>query len=126
MARITYRQLVAAVGDLEKSVARNAEQIRAQADEIQEEAEDAARVANMIAAMNVDRHTVSETHALSRVMRGLSDSAVAYASAADTTARMAAAAGEQARTSHGGIQEAVSRADVDGIHDVSREWLAQE
>lgn len=126
MARITYRQLVAAIGDLQKNVARNAEQIRAQSDAIQDEAEDTARVANMITAMNVDRDSVSETHALARTLRGLSDAAGAYASAADTTAKVAAAAGEQARTTHAGIQEAVSRSGVDGIHDVNREWLAQE
>ena len=126
MARITYRQLVAAVGALEKNMARTAEQIRVQADEIQDEAEDTTRVAKMIATMNVDRDTVGETHALARVASGLSEAAVAYASAADTTARVAKAAGEQARTTHAGIQEAVSRSGVDGIHDVNREWLRQE
>ncbi|MFE5614094.1 hypothetical protein [Streptomyces sp. NPDC056524] len=126
MSELTYRQLCTAVAELEKSITRNAEAIHANAAWIDEEAQDTSRVAEMIAAMNVDRHTVSDTHALARIMRGVSEAAIAYASAGDTTAQAAAAVGAQARTSHEGIQEAYSRSNVDNIHGVHRDWLTHE
>ncbi|MEU9703125.1 hypothetical protein [Streptomyces sp. NPDC047981] len=126
MPELTYRQLCAAVAELETNVLRNAESIRANAAWIDEEAQDTARVADMIATMNVDPYTVGETHALARIMRGVSEAALAYASAGDTTAKAAAAVASQARASHDGIQEQYSRSNVAGIHDVDRAWFEQE
>ncbi|MFE5482999.1 hypothetical protein [Streptomyces sp. NPDC056527] len=126
MAELTYRQLCKAVAELEQRVSRSAEAIHANAAWIDKEAQDTGRVAEMIATMNVDRHTVGETHALARIMRGVSEAAIAYATAGDTTAKAAAAVGAQARTSHDGIQESYSRSNVDGIHNVHRDWFEQE
>ena len=122
---ITYRELQKAVTDLGKQVVRASEAIRARAQTILDEARDTARVADGIAALGVDQATVAETTSLARLMDGLSDSARAYASAADTTARSAQAAHHQNQASHGGIAEAVSRSQVD-VTRLDREWLRQE
>ncbi|QGZ53351.1 hypothetical protein GPZ77_34540 (plasmid) [Streptomyces sp. QHH-9511] len=126
MADLTYRQLRTAVAELEQSVTRSADAIRAKAQWIDEEAQDTSQVAEMIATKSVDRNTVGETHALARIMRGLSDAVIAYASAGDTTAKAAQAVGDQARLTHDGINEQVSRSSVDRIHDVHRDWFEQE
>ncbi|GGZ82670.1 hypothetical protein GCM10010328_66360 [Streptomyces rubiginosohelvolus] len=75
--------------------------------------------------MGVDSDTIAETNHLAKLMDGLSDSAHAYVSAADTTAKSAKAAHAQNQTSHGGIAEAVSRATVQ-TSGLNREWLRQE
>lgn len=126
MADLTYKQLQKAVSTVRSDVAKAADAIRSRAQKIDEEAQDTARVAEMIGGLKVDNGTVSETHEVARIMRGLSEAAIAYASAADTTAKTATAAHEQARTTHSGIQEAVSRSNVTGIHNVNREWLRQD
>jgi hypothetical protein len=126
MADLTYKELQKAVTDLKRDVTRASEAIRTKAKKIEEEAQDTSRVAEMIGGMGVDSSTTSETRDLSRIMKGVSEAAIAYASCGDTTARAASAAYDQAHTTHGGIQEAVSRAPVDRIHDVNREWLRQE
>jgi hypothetical protein len=126
MADLTYKQLQSAVTDLKKNVTRASQAIQARAQTIDDEAKDTARVADMIASMQVDTATVSETGDLSRILRGVSDAAITYAAAGDNTARAAQTAHQQAHTTHDGINEAVNRAPVDNIHRVHREWLRQE
>uniref|UniRef100_UPI003F49604D hypothetical protein n=1 Tax=Streptomyces sp. CA-141956 TaxID=3240051 RepID=UPI003F49604D len=125
MADLTYTQLVAAVAALQQGVARAAEQIHARTIRIEEIADDTARTADGITALGVDKATVSESSELARILRGIGIAAIAYASAGDTTARSAAAAGEQARTTHAGIKEQYDRAPVH-LSSVNREWLRQE
>ncbi|MFG2532725.1 hypothetical protein [Streptomyces sp. NPDC048516] len=125
MADITYKQLKAAVEGLAKEVSRASDAIRGRAQQIDEEAKDTARIAEMIAGMGVDTATVGETRDLSRLMNGVSEAAIAYASAGDNTAKSAAAAAIQANTTHGGIQEAFSRAAFDMSH-LDRNWLRQD
>lgn len=126
MADMTYQQLQKAVTELRNNVTRAAEAIRLRAKELDDEAQDTARIADLIGRLRVDNATVGETNELSRIMRGVSEAAIAYASAGDTTAKTAEAAHQQAHTTHDGIQEAVSRSNVTGIHDVDREWFRQE
>lgn len=125
MAELTYKQLQRIVTDLAKEVTKGSDAIRSAAQRIDDEAQDTARVAEMIGSMGVDTETIAETHELSKIMRGVSEAAIAYASAGDTTAKAAQAAHDQARASHGGIQEAYSRAPVD-ISGMKRDWLRQE
>lgn len=125
MAGITYTQLTTAITAMEKGIARAAEQIRERTAAIDEIAEITARTADGIASLNVDTATVSETHELARILRGVSEAAIAYADGGDTTTKAAAAAGAQARTTHAGIHEAFGRAPVD-LSGVDREWLRQE
>ncbi|PBC72265.1 MULTISPECIES: hypothetical protein [unclassified Streptomyces] len=124
MADITYKQLKAAVEGLAKEVTRASDAIRGKAQQIDEEAKDTARIAEMIAGMGVDTATVGETRDLSRLMNGVSEAAIAYASAGGNTAKSANAAAIQAHTTHGGIQEAFARAALDMSH-LDREWLRQ-
>jgi CRISPR/Cas system-associated endoribonuclease Cas2 len=126
MADLTYKQLQKAVADLQVNTARAAEAIRSRATRIDEEAQDTARVAEMVARMKVDNETVAETKHVARIMRGVSEAAIAYASAGDTTAKAAKATHEQAKTTHSGIQEAVSRSNVTNVYDLNREWLRQD
>ena len=126
MADLTYKQLQQAVADLAKEVTRTAEAIRSRGQQINDEATDTARVAEHISRLNVDSETVAETRELAKMFAGVSEAAIAYASAGDNTAKAAQAAGEQAKESHGGIHEAVSRSGVNGIHNVKREWFTQE
>jgi hypothetical protein len=125
-AELTYKQLQKAVAELGKTITRDGEAIRGHAKTIDDEAKGTSRIAEQIGALRVDSSTVAETRELSKVMGGVSEAAIAYASAGDNTARAAHAAQEQNRSSHDGINEAVSRSNVSGIHDVDREWLRQE
>ncbi|MFC8953711.1 hypothetical protein ACFT8P_13925 [Streptomyces sp. NPDC057101] len=125
MADLTYSQLTATITALEKGIARAADEIRERTEKIDEIAESTARTADGIAALGVDTATVSETRELSRILRGVSEAAIAYANAGDTTTKAAAAAVAQARTTHAGIHEAYGRAPVD-LSGVNREWLRQE
>ncbi|WP_097865797.1 hypothetical protein [Streptomyces sp. rh34] len=122
---IRFRELQKAVNDLGKQVVRASEMIHQHGEHITGEAQDTARTAEGIAAMGVDPETVAETQHLARLMDGLSDSAHAYVSAADATAKSARAAHAQNQASHGGIAEAVARSTVqtDNLH---REWLREE
>lgn len=126
MAELTYKGLQAAVKALEERVSRNADAIAAEAKKIDEDAKDTARAAEQIAAKNVDPDTVAETHEFAKITAGLSEAIIAYASAGHDTAKAAKAAGDQARASHGGIQEAVDRSNVTGIHDVDAGFFEQE
>jgi hypothetical protein len=125
MADITNKKLQAAVAALGKSVTRDAEAILGAAAGIHSEAVDTARVAEQIAALGVDPASVAETRELAKVMDGVSVASAAYASASDTTARMAAAAVDQAKASHDGIQEAVDRSPVD-VSGLNRSWVTPE
>ncbi|MFE3381306.1 hypothetical protein [Streptomyces anulatus] len=122
---IRFRELQNAVTALGKQVTRDAETIQQHGQHIANEAQDTARTADGIAALGVDPDTISETTALAQLMDYLSDSAHAYVSAADTTAKSARAAHAQNQASHGGIAEAVARSEVqtDNLH---REWLREE
>lgn len=126
MPDLTYKQLQQAVTDLGKDVIRACDAIRTRANLIDEEARDTSHVAEMIAGMKVDASTVAETRELAKIMLGVSDAAIAYAYAGDTTAKAAKATHDQTRTAHGGISEAVSRSRVDGIHNVSPEWFRKD
>lgn len=125
MADLTYKQLQKQVTALQRRVARAAEAIRVEAKAIEKEATDTARIAECIATMRVDSTTVSETRELSKIMTGLSEAAISYASAADTTARAAQHTHDTNHASHDGINEAVNRAPVQNVHDVHREWFTQ-
>ncbi|MFE5828977.1 hypothetical protein ACFQ8W_01690 [Streptomyces sp. NPDC056508] len=125
MPDITYTQLTTALANLEKGIARAADQIRDRTDKIDEIAEETARTADAIASLGVDTATVSETTELAKTLRGVSEAVITYANAGDATARAAAAAGKQAHTAHAGIHEAYGRSTVD-LSGVNREWLRQE
>lgn len=125
MADLTYSQLKAAVTALSKTIAKDGDQIRSFAQNVQSEATDTARVADGIAAMKVDTETVGETQQLSKIMAGLSDAAIQYASYADNSSRTATAVHQQAHRTHDGMQEAFNRSPVD-LSDINREWFRQE
>ncbi|KIF66301.1 hypothetical protein HY68_37005 [Streptomyces sp. AcH 505] len=123
--KITYRQLNSAVTGFAKRVSRGSEAIKGESLVISDAAVDTARTAEGIAGMGIDPDTVAETRGLARLMDGLSASATAYVSTADTTARAAQAAHDQNRDSHQGIAEAFNRSPVD-LSAVNRTWFAQE
>lgn len=125
MPELTLNQLKKAVTGVANRTARRSERVRELARHIDEEAQDTTRVADGIGSLGVDTATVSETQDLARIMAGLSEAALTYASATDTTSRTARAAHDQAHASHGGIQEAVQRGTVD-VSNLNREWLRQE
>lgn len=125
MPELTYNQLKAAVDALAKNVAKDGEKIRAFAQQVHTEAVATARVAEGIGSMGVDKETVAETHLLSRLMHGLSEAAIQYAAAGDTTSKTAAAASDQAQRTHGGIQEAFRASPVD-LSNLNNEWLRQQ
>jgi hypothetical protein len=127
MPDLTYKQLQAAVTNLAKDTTRASEAIKGEAQKIDEQATDTARTAESIAALRVDKATVAETRELARIMAGLSEAVLAYATAGDTTAKTAQAAHDQNQASHDGIHEAVQRSTVGrDIYDVDREFLRQE
>lgn len=112
-ADLTYRQLLRATRELAREVRRDTEAHRKLAAKQDEEAKDTGRIAEQIAALGVDAATVAETREVARNMRGLSESALAYAAGTDDAARAAKAAENEAVNTHGGIQEAVDRSPVD-------------
>ncbi|GGS96219.1 hypothetical protein [Streptomyces violaceus] len=127
MPDLTYAQLAKATANLARDITRSAEAIRVHAKSIDEEAKDTARVAESIAALKVDAATVAETREVARIMAGLSEAVLAYATAGDTTARAAQAAHDQNKASHAAIGEAASRSPVGReIYDVDNNWLTQE
>ncbi|CAM5499992.1 MULTISPECIES: hypothetical protein [Streptomyces] len=125
MAELTLRQLKKDVAALAKDVARGAEAIHGVTRELDEDAKDTARVAEMIAGMGVDTTSVAEARELAKLTSAAGNELLAYANLGDSTARAAQAAHNQARASHDGINEAYSRAPVD-ISNMKREWLQQE
>lgn len=126
MAELTYKALARAVQAKEKKLTRNAESVKQAAQTITEHADDTARDADALGAKSVDRDSISECQELAKVIRGVSDGAITYAAKGADTAKAAKAAGDQARTSHGGFQEAFDRSTVTGLENVSRDWLEQE
>jgi hypothetical protein len=127
MAELTYAKLAAKVTALAKTIARDGEAIQALAQNITEEAADTARVADSIGAMRVDTATIGETQQLSKIMAGVSEAVIAYASAGHTTVKTAQATQNQNQSSHYGIGEAASRSPVGkAIYDVNRDWFRQE
>ncbi|MER7048936.1 hypothetical protein [Streptomyces jumonjinensis] len=126
MAELTYKVLVRKTQDKEKALARNAEGVKKAADNIRELADDTASDADALGAKSVDRDSLAECQELSKIIRGVSEAAITYASRTSDTAKAAKAAGDQARTAHAGFQEAFDRSDVDGLEKVSRYWFEQE
>lgn len=120
---LTYRALLRETRALAKDVRRATEKHKQMAAEMNVEAKDTGRVAEQIAALQVDAATVAETREVARIMQGLSTAALAYASAADEASRAATAAERQAVTTHGGIQEARDRSPVEMA---KRTWYRQE
>ncbi|MFD8954615.1 hypothetical protein ACFV0B_37815 [Streptomyces xanthophaeus] len=112
MSETTYRELRARVQQLARSVASDGEAIRQIGKRADENAQDVARVADSLAALEVDTHTTGEARDVSRIMRGLSTAAIATASAADNVHGAARAADAQAQQSHEGIDEQVNAMGV--------------
>ncbi|GGZ89756.1 hypothetical protein GCM10010371_57050 [Streptomyces subrutilus] len=126
MAELTYKALVKRTEAKEKALARNAEGVKQAAENIKELADDTASDADALGAKSVDRDSLAECQELAKVIRGVSEGALTYASKTSDTAKAAKAAGDQARTTHAGFQEAFDRSDVDGLEKVSRDWFEQE
>ncbi|GHF27887.1 hypothetical protein GCM10018790_01590 [Kitasatospora xanthocidica] len=120
---LSYRELVRQVRQLAREVRRDTAAYRTLAQAQKAEAEDTGRIAEQIAALKVDAATVAETHEVAKVMKGLSDAAIAYASAAEETGRTAADTESQAHTDHDGIQQAV---DSSSVPMADRTWYTQE
>jgi hypothetical protein len=123
MAGLTYKELRREVRALAKEIrdATNAHHTTARRQNA--EARDTRHVADQITMLRVDQATVAETREVARIMTGLSDAALAYATACEETARAATAAEEQAVTDHGGIQDAVDRSPVPMANAA---WYRQE
>ncbi|WP_372412024.1 hypothetical protein [Streptomyces luteireticuli] len=126
MAELTYKVLVRKTEAKEKALARNADGVKKAADNIKELADDTASDADALGAKSVDRDSLAECQELAKVIRGVSQGALTYAAKTADTAKAAKAAGDQARTTHAGFQEAFDRSDVDGLEKVSRDWFEQE
>ncbi|MBW1603558.1 hypothetical protein JJV70_15895 [Streptomyces sp. JJ66] len=126
MAELTYKVLVRKTEAKEKALARNAEGVKKAAENIKELADDTASDADALGAKSVDRDSLAECQELSKIIRGVSDGAMTYASKTADTAKTAKAAGDQARTTHAGFQEAFDRSDVTDLEKVSRDWFEQE
>jgi G3E family GTPase len=123
---LTYNQLLLEVDALQRQANRDREEIHMVAAQIDEEATDTARIADLIGAMKVDPATVAETRELAQIMAGVSESALQQAATAENTSTTARAAYDTAVTSHSGIQEAINRANVDGLYDISPDWFEQQ
>ncbi|MGW6877138.1 hypothetical protein ACWGHA_32935 [Streptomyces xanthophaeus] len=112
MAETTYRELRAQVQKLAYSVAKDGETIRQIGLRADQNAQHVAYVADQLANLEVDNHTTGEAKDTSRIMRGLSQAAIAAASAADNVLGAARAADAQAQKSHEGIDEQVNAMGV--------------
>ncbi|MBF4138151.1 hypothetical protein [Streptomyces albidoflavus] len=126
MAQLTYKALVRTTEAKETALLRNAESIQKAADDIKAFADDTAADAEALGAKSVDRDSVAECQDLAKLIQGVSTSASTYAAKASDTAKAARAAGDQARTTHAGFQEAFERSDVQDLEHVSRDWFEQE
>jgi hypothetical protein len=124
MSDLTFSGLQAATKNLAREVTRSADAIRAESKAIDAEADATARDAEAIASLRVDKSSVSETHELAKIMRGLSAAVIEHASAGEGTAKQAKAVHHQNQTSHGQINEAINRSPVGAaIYDVDRRWV---
>ena len=126
MPEMTYQQLKAATIQLTKRIIRDSESIRRWGQHIDNEATETRRIGDQIGAKRVDPDTVAETQELAKIMEGVSEAAIAYATSGQDAAAASKAAHGQAQASHGGISEAVNRSSARNIHDVDRTWLEQE
>lgn len=108
-AGLTYRELRRETRLLAKEIRQATDAHRKTAATLDDEAKDTGRIAEQIASLNVDTATVAETREVSRITRGISETALSYATAAHEAAVAAAAAERQAVNDHGGIQEAADR-----------------
>jgi hypothetical protein len=126
MAELRYKTLVRAVQTKEKTLARNAESVKRAADTIKEHADDTASDADALGAKSVDRDSIAECTELAKIIRGVSERAIHYAAMGADTAKAAKAAGDQARTTHAGFQEAFDRSPITDLENVSRDWFEQE
>lgn len=122
---LTYKALRAKVAKLERKVSRNADEIQEAAKVIDAEATEALRESDQLAAKSVDKDSVADSKELSKVIKGLSDGILTYAAKGQDTAKQAGAANDQAKSTHGGFQEAFDRSQVDGLENVSRDWFEQ-
>lgn len=125
-SELTYKALRAKVGALQKKVSRNADNVQQSAKVIEEEAAEALRESDQMAAKAVDRDSVADALELSKVIKGVSDGIISYAAKGQDTARQARAANDQARSTHGGFQEAFDRSNINGLERVSRDWFEQQ
>lgn len=123
---LTYKALRARTAALKKSVLRNAEGVAQSAQVIEGEAAETLRESEQLAVKCVDRDSVADSQALSKIIAGVSAGISAYAVKGQDTARQAQAVADQAATTHAGFQEAFDRSDVDGLENVDRNWLEQE
>lgn len=125
-SELTYKALQAKVANLEKRVSANAAAVQDAAKVIDDEATEAQRESEQMAAKSVDRDSVSDAHEFSKVIAGLSEGILTYAAKGQDTAKQAKAASDQARATHGGFQEAFDRSNIDGLENVSNDWLEQQ
>lgn len=112
MAETTYRALRAQVQKLAYSVAKDGETIRGIGQRADQNAQRVAQVADQLASLEVDTQTTGEAKDVARIMRAISTTAGAAASATDAVAGAARAADAQAQQSHGGIDEQVGAMKV--------------
>jgi hypothetical protein len=122
-ASLTYLQLLRDTRALAAAVRGAEERHKQLASHLDAEAQDTGRIAEQIAALQVDTATVAETREVSRIMQGLSQAALAYAAAADGASRAAAGAEQQTRTDHSGIHQAVQSSPAPMA---ARGWYTQE
>ncbi|MFF2080610.1 hypothetical protein ACFVXG_38330 [Kitasatospora sp. NPDC058162] len=120
---LTYRELRRQLRALAKEVRQATEAHKKRAKTLGDEAKDTGRIAEQIAALQVDPATVAETREVSRIMQGLSTTALAYAAAADEASRAATAADQEAVRLHDGIQQAVDKSPVPMA---KASWYTQE
>lgn len=123
MAAKTYRGLLRETRALAREVRQGTDKHKKMAGWLNDEATDTGRISEQISAMHVDRATVGETREVARIMRGLSTTALSYATAADEALRTAAAAEQATITHHDGIQQAHDRSPA-AMAD--RDWYRQE
>ncbi|MGW6866509.1 hypothetical protein [Streptomyces sp. NPDC054901] len=112
MADTTYRKLRAEVQSLARLVARDGETIRQIGQRADQNAQAVTRVADGLANLEVDTNTTGEAKDTAAIMRGLSQAALAAASAADNVVGAARAADAQAHKTHEGIDEQVNAMGV--------------
>ncbi|MFJ2191586.1 hypothetical protein ACIOJE_27255 [Kitasatospora sp. NPDC087861] len=120
---LTYRELRRQVRALAKEVRQATEAHKKLARTLNAEAKDTGRIAEQIAALKVDSSTVAETREVSRIMQGLSTTALAYSTAADEASLAATAADQEAVRLHDGIQQAADRSPVPMA---KASWYTQE
>ncbi|MFI5945876.1 hypothetical protein ACIBCB_37275 [Streptomyces uncialis] len=111
-AEITYRELRAQVQFLARLIGMDGETIRQIGQRADQNAQAVAVVADQLAGLEVDTLTTGEAKDVSRIMRGLSDTAIKVASACDTSVGAARAADAQARRTHEGVDEQVGAMNV--------------